>query len=184
MDTDAVYRLQDDKEEVAVFHTKSFKEGNAREQGNSKNNRLVFQREKERIQHTGKEAYRRKDEAGERLLQWIDRNNVWDVQKMEENMHALELARNKYRENFWDGRGIITNNPDRVLQIQLPRHRHGVCEACFDFGWTEKNSSNRYLCPKCLNAKDVGRAENICCKLQSVSLEAAINYALKGLVRP
>lgn len=122
--------------------------------------------------------------AGERLLQWIDRNNVWDVQKMEENMHALELARNKYRENFWDGRGIITNNPDRVLQIQLPRHRHGVCEACFDFGWTEKNSSNRYLCPKCLNAKDVGRAENICCKLQSVSLEAAINYALKGLVRP
>lgn len=55
-------------------------------------------------------------------------------------------------------------------RMDLPRFRHGVCESCNAFGWTQKSKQNRYLCPQCFEKNDLPPVAPVKYILQSVSL--------------
>ncbi|MGQ9629957.1 MAG: hypothetical protein ACUVXI_06505 [bacterium] len=108
--------------------------------------------------------------GGEKLLRWAEKNRMWTDDKLVENQRALQETRDHYRENFWEGDRLPTNNPDRTVGAELPRFRHGVCEACRHFGWTERDGGGRYLCPECFGKRGIQPAEPTRYYLQSVSL--------------
>jgi len=109
-------------------------------------------------------------EAGQKLLDYVVQTDRWPEERVRENREVLARVRNSFLDNFWDGKRLITNNPERSKRAVLPRFRHGVCEGCSRFGWTEQNDAQRYLCPKCLSTKDVAAADATIYTLQSVSL--------------
>ena len=115
-------------------------------------------------------------DSGEKLLAWARRNGAWKSDVLEENGLVLAATRRQYRANFWrDGR-LRTNNPQRLAVIQPPRFRHGVCERCVEQGtlrgieWTERSTSGRYLCPRCLARGPYSPATPTFYELRSVSL--------------
>jgi len=108
--------------------------------------------------------------GGERLLKWVEEKQLWSKEKLHENLEILEQVRNHYRENFWEGDRLMTNNPDRCFDEVLPRFRHGVCEADFSFGWTERDKDGRYVCPKCFGREREKNPTGERYYLQSVSL--------------
>jgi hypothetical protein len=108
--------------------------------------------------------------GGERLLAFVEKNGLWPADRIAKEREVLERVRGKYAENFLvDGR-YITNNPARKQGLDLPKFRHGVCESCNAFGWTEKNPHDRYVCPTCAATKDFPAAEDVVYALQSVAL--------------
>ena len=121
-------------------------------------------------------------EGGEKLLQWIKKKGLWTDQRWKENAELLADVRLHFRENFWDGTTMVTNNPTRLNHIDAPRFRHGVCERkgpdCVFRGrggfagidWLEKDANNRYQCPVCLALGPLPAAKRRTYKLISVSL--------------
>jgi hypothetical protein len=122
-------------------------------------------------------------DGGEKLLTWIKKHEKWTSVKIENERIVLENARKLFRENFWKNGQLITNNPERVNLIDIPRFRHGVCERsgpdCLVFGrkgsaggidWTERDINNRYQCPACLDLGPLPKAEPHEYNLISVSL--------------
>ncbi|MGI6705109.1 MAG: hypothetical protein ACOX6S_02205 [Clostridia bacterium] len=108
--------------------------------------------------------------GGERLLKWIEEKQLWSREKLHENQEILEQVRSHYRDNFWEGDRLVANNSDRCLGEALPRFRHGVCEADFSFGWTERDKDGRYVCSKCFGQEREKKAPGERYYLQSVSL--------------
>lgn len=108
--------------------------------------------------------------SGQRLLKWIKENGYWEARILDENIKLLEETIKNYKKNFVEEGRIITNNPERREKIKLPVYRHGVCEGCYSFGWTEKNTGDRYVCPVCLEKNHVKRVEPQKYYLKSVSL--------------
>ena len=109
-------------------------------------------------------------EGGKRLLNWIEENGKWDKTKLDENKRLLAQTIGSYRSNFFKDGILITNNPDRKTGIALPLFRHGVCEGCGTFGWTEKNKNDRYVCPDCYSHNELKEIESKVFRLKSVSL--------------
>jgi hypothetical protein len=108
--------------------------------------------------------------SGQRLLRWIKENEYWEAHILDENIKLLEETIKNYRKNFVEDGRIITNNPKRRGKIKLPIYRHGVCEGCNSFGWTEMNMEDRYVCPNCLQKNHIKRVEPQKYYLKSVSL--------------
>ena len=121
-------------------------------------------------------------ESGEKLLDWIKEQKLWTKQRWKENAELLAKVRLRFRENFWDGTTLLTNNPARLNHTAPPRFRHGVCERvgtdCVFRGrggpagidWLERDANNRYQCPVCLALGPLPAAEKRTYKLISVSL--------------
>jgi hypothetical protein len=109
--------------------------------------------------------------AGEALLGWLKGNHAWEQAKWEAQHEIWWQTKESYRRNFWKDNKIVTNNPNRKKALQLPRFRHGVCESCSYFGWTENNRNNRYICSSCLaGGPDLEQSKDTVYFLQSVSL--------------
>lgn len=87
---------------------------------------------------------------------------------------ASDECKRSYRRNFIIDGELITNQPARADISEMPRFRHGVCEDCSSFGWTEKSEKGRFLCSSCQKAHKEGKpeADNIrrIYRLSSVSL--------------
>ncbi len=117
-------------------------------------------------------------DGGEKLLDWVEQRHLWPVEKIDQERIVLEMVRQRYRQNFWQGGRLVTNNPARAVAASLPRFRHGVCEKCQAEGrfcgivWTECSPNGRYLCPECLASFSTSfpPAEPRTYVLQSVSL--------------
>ncbi len=108
--------------------------------------------------------------GGERLLSWIERKNLWPAVRLARGKAVLEETRAAYKDNFLIHGRYITNNPARKEGTALPRFRHGVCEACHAFGWTERNPNKRYVCPRCIGGPVLEAAAPTVYALQSVAL--------------
>jgi hypothetical protein len=118
-------------------------------------------------------------ESGERLLNWISTNHLWNNEEIEDAKKIIKSCREKFRDNFWQNGRLITNNPARADAIQLPKFRHGVCEKqgenCLmkkysGIVWTERNENNRYLCANCINDGPFPAAEKKIYDLLSVAM--------------
>jgi hypothetical protein len=105
------------------------------------------------------------------LLDWIEERNVWPAGRIDENRRVLAEVRGQFADNFWREGQLIANNPERRNLAELPRFRHGVCEAGGPFGWTQRNEHGRYVSPEALaEAPPLPEAEREVLKLRSVSL--------------
>jgi hypothetical protein len=118
-------------------------------------------------------------EGGRRFVKWLENSRLSLGVKVGLRRNTLEEAERKYKVNFLRGGSLIANNPERKAFAELPPFRHGVCEGCYQspqatriyqFGWTEKNENDRYLCPVCLNGSKIGRAEDTAYHIHSVAL--------------
>jgi hypothetical protein len=121
-------------------------------------------------------------EGGGKLLRWAAEQRLWAGERLQKNDSLLAAVRGHFRENFWIGGSLITNNPARLEHTDPPRFRHGVCERggphCLvyrtdGFGgidWTEMDANGRYQCPPCLALGPMPPAETKIYKLISVSL--------------
>ena len=116
--------------------------------------------------------------SGEKLVNWLSKNQLYKEDELKEDRKLLADTRAKYHDNFFKNGSLIANNPERKKGLKLPAFRHGPCEGCllltgdkpFSFGWNEKNENDRYLCPSCKANNQLGRAEDISYHIQSVSL--------------
>ena len=115
-------------------------------------------------------------DGGEKWLNWVEAHGRQLPASLAGDRALLADVRARYRGNFWRDGQIITNNPRRAAQANLPRFRHGVCERCVAEGrargieWTERNAAGRYVCPACLAGDPYPAAEAKVFVLQSVSL--------------
>jgi len=107
-------------------------------------------------------------ESAKLLLNYTQANDTWD--KQEEYTKIIEQVKKHYNENFFIDGNLITNNPKRKASLQLPQFRHGVCECCNAFGWSKKNSNDRYLCASCFEVKDMPKIDDKVYALLSVGL--------------
>ena len=87
--------------------------------------------------------------ASERLISWAEANNKWADEKLVKAKRISEETSKKYFTNFWKDGKLFANNPTRTEIADLPKFRHGVCEATntWDLGWTVRNEKNRYVSP-------------------------------------
>ncbi len=133
-------------------------------------------------------------DGGEKFLDWIGTQYIWERTKVESERDLLEAVRNDFRKNFWINDQLITNNPERTSLGEMPRFRHGVCERAgpdclvyreYGFGgidWTQRDSHGRYQCMNCLSLGPLPEADHTIYKLVSVSLTPL--YFQSGLVTP
>jgi hypothetical protein len=96
-------------------------------------------------------------EAGRWLAPWAEAQGFWTHDEAAQHLTLVEEARAAYRQAFLAGDHLWVNEPQREALAPLPRFRHGVCEGCFaraalagGFGWLERSTNGRYLCPTCL----------------------------------
>ena len=121
-------------------------------------------------------------DGGEKLLNWIKKHEKWSSVKLDKERIVLDKTKNIFRKNFWEEGHLITNNPERINLINIPRFRHGVCERsgpdCIvsnkkgfsGIDWTERDKNNRYQCPACLALGPLPKVEPFSYNLISVSL--------------
>ncbi len=136
-------------------------------------------------------------DGGEKLLDWIENQGLWNREKIESERSLLTSVRNDFRSNFWLDGQLITNNPTRTTLDEMPRFRHGVCErggpdclvyrksAIGGFGgidWTQQDENGRYQCINCLAMGALPLADKRIYKLLTVSLTPL--YFQSGLITP
>ncbi|MEN8202321.1 MAG: hypothetical protein ABFS28_06980 [Bacteroidota bacterium] len=121
-------------------------------------------------------------DGGEKLLKWIEDQDLWDQERVNSEKILLDEVRSDFRKNFWKDGVLITNNPERTSYLELPRFRHGVCERggpdCLiyrrhGFGgidWTQLDKNGRYQCMNCITDGPLPVAEKRVYRLVSVSL--------------
>ena len=110
-------------------------------------------------------------EAGKWLAKWAVEQGHWTEKYAHDQVKLVNQARDAYRKYFFDSDRIWANTPERLNMITPPRFRHGVCEgSCGWFGWTERSSKGRYLCPNCSGHKDVAADVPARMEVNSVSL--------------
>jgi len=98
--------------------------------------------------------------GGRLLLDWISQHHLWSNEAIAASTKILQQTQDHYTQNFLENGKLLTNNPQRMVGEVYPAFRHGVCEAlggpgCEFFGWTQRTSNNRYLCPNCFATKDL-----------------------------
>jgi hypothetical protein len=133
-------------------------------------------------------------DGGEKFLEWIGTQYIWDKDKVESERELLAAVRKDFRKNFWIDGQLITNNPERTSLGEMPRFRHGVCERAgpdclvyrdYGFGgidWTRRDAHGRYQCMNCLSLGPLPEADQTIYKLVTVSLTPL--YFQSGLVTP
>lgn len=121
------------------------------------------------IPHGSAEATLQFITGGRLLLDWMEKQGLWSGAELAGNRHAVAEAEALYAANFIDNGRLITNNPARMGMTAPPRFRHGVCQQCSAFGWTEREGG-QYLCPQCLQHPSGGGAGEGVHMLKSVSL--------------
>ncbi|MEN8157968.1 MAG: hypothetical protein ABFS10_13535 [Bacteroidota bacterium] len=133
-------------------------------------------------------------DGGEKFLDWIEDQELWDQKRIESEKNLLDEVRADFRKNFWVDGALITNNPERASYLELPRFRHGVCERggpdCLiyrksGFGgidWTQRDENGRYQCMNCIAEGPLPEAEKTVFRLVSVSLTPL--YFESGLLEP
>ncbi|MCP4313092.1 MAG: hypothetical protein GY790_17675 [Bacteroidetes bacterium] len=121
-------------------------------------------------------------DGGEKFLDWIGTQYLWDRNKVESEKELLAAVRKDFRKNFWMDGQLITNNPERASLGEMPQFRHGVCERggpdclvyrTYGFGgidWTQRDAHGRYQCMNCLSLGPLAEGDNTIYKLVSVSL--------------
>ena len=113
--------------------------------------------------------------SGKRLIDWIEKNGLWGIEKINNSKLIINNTEDKFHDNFVVEGILYSNNPERTIGYKMPQFRHGVCESpevefCNEFGWTQKNINNRYLCSFCFANKKLGVAKAMRFNVQSVSL--------------
>ncbi len=110
--------------------------------------------------------------AGQKLLCWLEKSGKWKEDRLKKAKKCWLNVKMNFKDNFIEDNKLLTNNPDRIKNNNTqPEFRHGICESCFHFGWTECNQNNRYVCPDCLNQqKQLPRSEVKKYYLEAVSL--------------
>ena len=108
--------------------------------------------------------------GGQELVDWATKQKLWTSKKITEVKNTLQDVHSRYATNFLDGGRLLTNNPARKEGLVYPAFRHGVCESCYAFGWTQRTVNNRYLCPVCFPHKILPDLKDEKFFLQSVSL--------------
>lgn len=108
--------------------------------------------------------------GGDKLLAYAEKKGHWDSTRRDAERAVLNQVRDSYLGNFVVDGQYITNNPARKEGLALPAFRHGVCESCTAFGWTEKSQTDRYLCAPCAATKTLPAAEDKVYHLLSVGL--------------
>ncbi|MDB5024932.1 MAG: hypothetical protein JWP78_2687 [Mucilaginibacter sp.] len=93
------------------------------------------------------------------FLQWIDNSKSWPASDLADARLLVKQVKEHFSENFIENGKLLTNNPRRMEGEVYPGFRHGVCESCRAFGWTQKTENNRYLCPVCFATKTLPKAE-------------------------
>ncbi len=133
-------------------------------------------------------------DGGEKLMDLIEDQGLWEVDRIDSERKLLGAVRNDFRKNFWMDGQLITNNPERANIAELPQFRHGVCERggpdCFvyrkyGFGgidWTQRDENDRYQCMNCLDLGPLPVAEKRIYRLLTVGLTPL--YFQSGLVSP
>ena len=111
--------------------------------------------------------------GGRLLLDWAERQGLMGEGDLDGRRAALDDAGRRYGENFLKDGLLIANNPARLAGRQPPRFRHGVCQACGAFGWTERAEGGLYACPRCLCGPMPRPAERRVHVLKPVSLMPA-----------
>jgi hypothetical protein len=110
-------------------------------------------------------------DSGQKLLDFARKQGLWTSSIIEKELEILKQVRDSFRDNFWHNDRLITNNPERSLDLDsMPSVRHGVCEACVTVQWTVRTSEGRYECLKCLPKSPLSKNEPKIYNLQSVSL--------------
>ena len=107
-------------------------------------------------------------ESSRRLLPWLAQHRPGASFEQDRDLAAAVEA--QFRPNFMRDGLLITNNPKRAQNGNIPKFRHGVCEGGMHFGWTERTATGRYLCPQCFDTVDMPAVEPREYALQSVSL--------------
>lgn len=107
--------------------------------------------------------------GGRMLLDWAGRHGLMAGGALRDGLLAVAEAERLFPANFMPGGRLITNNPDRQALAVPPRFRHGVCQGCGAFGWTERASGGLYACPTCLQGV-LRHAEQEVYDLKSVGL--------------
>jgi hypothetical protein len=114
--------------------------------------------------------------GGESLLKNAEALHLWTKQEITQANQVLAQTKLKYAANFLTDGKLKTNNPDRMKGHEYPPFRHGVCEqernipGCEFFGWTQKTSTNRYLCANCFTQSSLPEAKPETFFLPSIAL--------------
>lgn len=110
-------------------------------------------------------------ESGKWLCKWAVARKLWTADYASKQIKAAESSRAAYRKWFWGGDRVWANAPEREEMMTPPRFRHGVCEGgCGWFGWTERTTTGRYVCPDCFKTKPLPAAAPTRMEVNSVSL--------------
>ncbi len=121
-------------------------------------------------------------DGGEILLDWIQKEKLWNAGRVKKNRKILRETREVFRDNFWIDETLITNQPARLDYTDPPDFRHGICERggpeCLVYGkigfggidWTQKDKNDRYQCAVCIQEGPLPEADTKIYKLISVSL--------------
>ncbi len=142
--------------------------------------------------------------GGEALVKWLSNSGYAYTKSIDVAAMRCVLGhtRTQFHERFIAENQLLTNNPNRRLGVEMPRFRHGVCEACFSrgdseitsFGWTERTETGRYVCPLCRDRSPLESPSDKTYVLQSVSLvptyigsslvsESLLKSTVEGLVK-
>lgn len=113
--------------------------------------------------------------GGNRLISYLQKIGDEDTALIGAGVKALASVRDRFRAHFLRGNRLMANDPARRHTADLPSWRHGVCEGCWNppqyyFGWTRKNSYDRYLCPACSVSRQLERSPEDVYMLNSVAL--------------
>ncbi|MCX6227175.1 MAG: hypothetical protein NTV01_20905, partial [Bacteroidia bacterium] len=127
-------------------------------------------------------------ESGQKYLDWVGAKKRWTNEAIAENKALISRVKANFQDNFWHDGALWTNNPERAKLADLPRFRHGVCEAagknCLmtkyqGIVWTERNDNDRYVCASCISEGLLPRAEPKAYNLLSVALAPFyMNYSI------
>lgn len=94
--------------------------------------------------------------TGEKLLDWVEQNAIWDTAKIAKYRNKVWDAKSRFKENFMYEGKLYANNPIREAIAGKPRFRYSFCESHirrieFRLTWTERNDQGYYLCSECRN---------------------------------
>jgi len=118
-------------------------------------------------------------ESGQKYLEWVSTQKRWTKEVIAENKALVARVKANFKNNFLHDNVLLTNNPERAKVADLPKFRHGVCEAagpnCLmtkyqGIVWTERNENDRYVCANCISEGLLPRADPKAYNLLSVAL--------------
>ena len=66
-------------------------------------------------------------EGTTRLLNYLNTNKLWNPEKIADLKKTVQDCADRYRKNFFQKGILVTNNPEREVNIRYPASRYGVC---------------------------------------------------------